>query len=136
MSKSSDKFLRNLAVLQSPAFIKAVEGALFEAADMVKAEAQQSITRGSVSGKGHRPSPAGDPPHNNTGVLKSHIETAISAPLEATVTAGAPYSAALEFGTSTIAARPFMRPARDKVRGEAQKLLTARVNRFIKTEMG
>jgi len=47
------------------------------------------------------------------------------------VTSNAKYSAALEFGSSKMEARPFMRPARDKTRPEAVKLINRAVAQFV-----
>lgn len=95
--------------------------ALYLAGQAIELEAERSITAGSISGKGHVPSAPGTPPNQDTGVLSGNIETHIVAqnPPRVHVTSHAPYSAFLEFGTSKMAERPFMRPAAQKKRGEA-----------------
>jgi HK97 gp10 family phage protein len=79
------------------------------------------------------PSLPGQPPNQDTGVLGNNIETDLrfeaSGPI-AEISSNAPYSAPLEFGTSKMAARPFMAPARDAKRGEVQRLVTAAVERL------
>lgn len=137
MSGPRDKIRKRMQVFRSPAVLKGIHAALFEAADLVKAEAQHSITRGSVSGKGHVPSAPGEPPMNDTGVLKDGIQTRQQPfkpgkVLSASVVSLAPYSGALEFGTSKMAARPFMRAARDKMKGEAERLVVSRINTIIR----
>jgi HK97 gp10 family phage protein len=97
-----------------------VTRALYLIGQQVELEAERSITAGSVSGKGHVPSLPGEPPNRDTGVLDSNIETTVVAqnPPTVHVTSHAPYSSALEFGTSKMAERPFMRPAVAKFRGK------------------
>lgn len=135
MSENSAKIRRRMQAFTSPAFVRAVDGALFELADQVKAAAQHGITRGSVSGKSHKPSLPGQFPHNDSGVLKNNIEAALTGQFEATVTASAPYSAALEMGTSKIAARPFMRPARDQIAPRGLPLLNKRIRAAIRSAL-
>lgn len=95
---------------------QAVARALYSAGQLIESDAEYSITAGSVSGAGHIPSLPGEAPNNDTGFLRSNIETAIGGPGVVTVTSHAPYSAALEYGTSRMAARPFMRPAAERNR--------------------
>jgi hypothetical protein len=68
--------------------IKRVGQALYWGAQQIQAEAQHLITEGSVSGKNHVPSLPGEPPNNDTGVLKSHIEAVQTAPLRAEAARG------------------------------------------------
>lgn len=110
----------------------AVEKGLFHAGELIQTEAQISITRGAVSGKNHVPSAPGQPPNQDTGVLAGNIETTRASKLRVRVTSKAGYSSALEFGTSKMAARPFMRPARDKMRPQIEKLLADAVTRQVK----
>lgn len=109
-----------------------VGAALFAAGEMIQVEAQRSITAGSVSGKGHVPSAPGEPPNQDSGVLANNIETTQPAKLRVRVSSNAGYSAALEFGTGKMAARPFMRPARDKMKPEARRLVQQALNRAVK----
>jgi HK97 gp10 family phage protein len=97
---------------------KQITAALYSAGQDIELEAEHSITQGSVSGKGHVPSAPGQPPNRDTGTLDTNIETTIEAqnPPTVHVTSNAPYSAALEYGTSKMAERPFMRPATEKNR--------------------
>lgn len=109
-----------------------VEKALFHAGELIQVEAQLSITRGAVSGKNHVPSKPGQPPNQDTGVLAGNIETTRAGKLRVRVTSKAGYSSALEFGTSKMAARPFMRPARDKMRPQVEKLIADVVQKQVK----
>lgn len=105
--------------------------ALYAAGQLIEIEAEHSITEGSISGKGHVPSLPGEPPNADTRLLDTSIETTVKSrnPPQVDVTSNAPYSAALEFGTSKMAERPFMRPALEKKRGEATILVSAAVKR-------
>lgn len=132
MMKGRDAFQRKLAKLSGPDVVKAANRVLYVGADRIKAEAQRSITAGSVSGKGHVPSKPGDAPNNDTGVLKNNIEAVLSEPLLAEVSSNAPYAAALEFGTSKMEARPYMRPARDKSAPEIERMFAAEIGKLVK----
>lgn len=127
-----DTMLGRLSVFRSKAFVGAVASALYEAADMVSAEASRLITTGSVSGKNHQPSPPGTPPHNDTGHLKGNIKVSQPRPDVGRVTSHARYSAVHEFGSSTHPARPFLRPARDNVKGRAKRQLEAKLNKILR----
>jgi HK97 gp10 family phage protein len=115
-----------------PEAVRAVGMALFEGAEIVKAEAQVSITTGAVSGKNHVPSAPGEPPNEDTGDLRRGIISTQPAPLRALVSSTMPYSAPLEFGTSKMAARPFMGPAARKMKDEVVALVRAAVSRVTR----
>lgn len=129
--KGARAHVKRLRKLAGPETARLVGQALFAAGEMIQTEAQLSITRGAISGRGHVPSRPGEPPNQDTGVLASNIETTQPAPLRVRVSSNAPYSAPLEFGTSKMAPRPFMRPARDKMRHEAQRLVQQAMNRAV-----
>lgn len=112
--------------------VRAAGRVLYVGADMIRAEAFRSISAGSVSGKGHVPSKPGEPPNRDTGVLQAHIETSMPEPLVAQVTSSAPYAAPLEFGSSKMAARPYMRPARDKMAPKIQRLFAEEIGKLVK----
>jgi HK97 gp10 family phage protein len=90
---------------------------------MIAVEAQISLTTGAGSGGRHIPSAPGEAPNQQTGVLGGNIEAVQVAIDEVHVTSSAPYSAALEWGTSKMGERPFMRPALEKKRKEARQLI-------------
>lgn len=73
--------------------------AIYVAADMLKVEAQVSITTGAVSGKNHVASDPGEAPNNDTGHLADNIRTYKTGPLTAESSSEAEYSAALEGGS-------------------------------------
>lgn len=107
--------------------------ALFVAGNRIQTTAQRSITEGSVSGRGHVPSSPGQPPNADTHGLDRQIETEQVGPLKVRVTSNALYSGFLEFGTSRMAARPFMKPAAEKERAAVTTLVRDAVNRVVKS---
>jgi HK97 gp10 family phage protein len=117
--------------LAGPEMVRQVGAALFAAGSLIETEAARLITEGSVSGKGHVPSSPGNPPSADTHLLDRSIETALVEPLKAEVSANAPYAAALEFGTSKMAARPYMGPATARKRKEAVGLIRAAVSKVV-----
>lgn len=85
---------------------------LFAAGEVIRKDAADSIKEGAISGPGHIPSAPGQPPNADTHNLDLSIDVRINpSGKSVSVIAQAKYAAALEFGTSRIAARPFMRPA-------------------------
>jgi HK97 gp10 family phage protein len=112
--------------------IRLVGQALFAGGEILKAEAQHSITEGSVSGRNHVPSLPGESPNADTGVLHTHIETTQPAPLRVEVASNARYSAPLEFGSSRMAARPFMGPAARKSRKQIVALVNRAISKAVK----
>lgn len=107
-AKAASDRLRGLAGQQKVEF---VGQALFVAGDEIKTFARQSITQGAVSGAFHVPSKPGEPPKADTHILDTSIEVHQVAPLRVQVIAEAEHAVPLEFGTSKMAERPFMRPA-------------------------
>ena len=106
--------------------------ALFAGGDLIRTEAQISITAGAQSGSGHVASLPGQAPNNDSGTLANNIETVQREPLLVEVSSNAEYSAPLEFGTSCMAARPFMAPARDAKRKEVVALVERAVQSVVK----
>lgn len=109
-----------------------VARALYSAGQLIELDAERSITSGAVSGANHIPSNPGQPPNADTHFLDSNIETEIGGPGLVTVTSKANYSAALEYGTSRMAARPFMRPAVERNRKKVVQMVGDAVNVTIK----
>ncbi len=129
--KGHRRLVSRFKKMASPAMEKGIGKALFAAGEIVADRAQGSIMAGSVSGKKHMPSRPGEPPSNDTAVLHNNIETVQVEVLEVEVSSNAPYGAALEYGTSSMAARPFMRPAAIETKGEVVTL----INTAIKNEL-
>ena len=112
-----------------PPALNRISRALFVAGNMVEVEAAISITNGAVSGKGHVPSTPGEPPNADTHLLDRSIDTVQVEPLRVQVSANAPYARSLEYGTSRMAARPFMAPALAKKRPEIVALITKAIGK-------
>lgn len=129
-AKSHSDRLRRMAKQTA----REVTRALYLVGQQVELEAERSITAGSVSGKFHVPSLPGEPPNRDTGVLDSNIETTVVAqnPPTVHVTSHAPYSAALEWGTSKMAERPFMRPAVAKHRGKLAANISVAIKKITR----
>ena len=127
--------LGRLKKLGSPDFHRKIAGALYAGGQLIELEAERSITEGSISGKNHVPSRPGEPPNADTRLLDTNIETTIESDdknISVAVTSHAPYSAFLEFGTSKMVERPFMRPAVAKKKDEAVALITKVIKRALK----
>lgn len=122
---SATKRLEGLAGREK---VQLVGRALFAGGEAIKAEASHLITLNAVSGKNHVPSAPNTPPNEDTGHLRSNIEVHQTAPLRVEVSSNAKYSAALEHGTSKMAARPFMGPAARAKRKEVVELVGKAVN--------
>lgn len=108
--------------------------ALFAGAEDIVVEAQISMTRGRaevVDKNRHIPSRPGEPPAVREGDLRRGIEATQPAPLLVRVTSNDRKSHWLEFGTSRMEARPFMRPARDKVKPQIIRNLEAAFGSFV-----
>lgn len=139
--RPGDVIRARMKAFRSDPYQRAVSAALFEAAELVQREAQISITRGSSSGQSggkhqHVASRPGEAPNNEFGTLANNIEATMEGPRTARVTSNAQHSVPLEFGTSKMAARPFLRPARDRKRKEIEALFAERINRANKLFKG
>lgn len=126
----------SLRRLAGPEMVQRVGAALFAGGNLIEVEAAHSITEGSVSGKGHIPSRPGEPPNADTHVLDRSIETNQVGPLKVEVSANAPYAVDLEFGTSKMGERPYMRPAVAKKRKEVVALVRSAVQSVIRDSKG
>lgn len=108
-----------------------VDSAVFELANRVQVDAQNSITEGATSGAGHVASLPGESPNADTHRLDTNIETIRGSEpgtIKYVVSSNASYSIPLEVGTSKMSARPFMRPALEKNRERITKRLAAAIN--------
>jgi HK97 gp10 family phage protein len=130
--RNRNKAHRRLLALSTPEAIQAIGAALFAAGQKIELAAEYSITQGSVSGAGHVASAPGEPPNRDTGHLDTNIETLMDGPLRAIVSSNARYSKPLEFGTSKMEARPFMRPAAQLEKGAATELVRQAINGVIR----
>jgi len=104
------------------------------AADAVRAEAIDSIARGSKSGatvrksnpsRTHTQSATGQAPATDTGFLISQITATNKRKgtiVFGEVKSSAPYSKPLEFGTRSMGKRPFMQPALDRSADQIKRI--------------
>jgi hypothetical protein len=108
---NTDKYIRNLGLLS------VIVGT---AAAQVATEAKRSLEPHGqyrfYPEYGHWSSPPGTPPNSNLGFLAESIKPKMIGTTEAEVRVHQEYGLPLEMGTSTIAARPFMKPALDKIK--------------------
>lgn len=128
-----DKHIKRLKSLRHRAKLNNMANAVvYQGADMIRARAHRLISQGSVSGKNHVPSAPGEAPNRDTGNLQAHIEATNPKNLVAQVTSSADYAAALEFGTSKMAARPYMKPARDIEKPKIERLFKKGVTELVR----
>lgn len=125
------KHIRHLLEARGPLIQREVGQAIFVAGDLVAKEAARSIVSGSVSGRAHVPSAPGTPPNADTRNLDTNIFVERHGLFAVNVVSAASYSTFLEFGTSKMAERPFMKPAADKMTPKAVKLVEAALKRAI-----
>lgn len=91
----------------------------------------ESTAKDSMSGR-ESPSPPGEPPAVVTGNLRNSIlaKAGSDGSREWWVRVGAEYGVYLEFGTAKMAARPFMRPAAERVRQAVDGIFEDELNRL------
>ena len=131
--KGKDRHIKRLKKLADAGRTARLVGSvLYTGADMIRAEVHRSISEGSVSGKHHVPSKPGEPPNRDTGNLQGGLEARLVHPALAEVESGSPHARPLEWGTSKMAARPSMRPARDKLVPTIRRLLAEKLNGLVK----
>lgn len=129
-----DRHLRRVRRLRGRELVSALGKDVFVAADRVRGEAQFLIAKGSIQGKGHVPSAPGEPPNLNKGVLTAGITARRTGALRAVAESAAPYAVHLEWGTSRMEERPYMRPAAQTVRGDYAINVRGSVNRLIRKD--
>ncbi|PTQ13733.1 hypothetical protein CLG96_00155 [Sphingomonas oleivorans] len=100
--------------LAGPDAVRRIGSAIFAAGKAIRAEAQASVLAGAGSGA---------PPDVDAGRIAGVIETAQLGPLKVEISSNAPRAADLEFGTSGMAARPYMRPAAERLRSRATAMV-------------
>lgn len=72
----------------------------------------------------------------DTGYMRDHIHAHGTGPKSAQVISEAPYSVYVEYGTSKMAAQPFMRPAVDQGMHEMLSLTVREINAEIRRRLG
>lgn len=111
-----------------------IAAALYRAGQEIELDAEQSITSGSVSGKGHVVSAPGQPPNADTRDLDSKIDTVLVSqnPPTVRISAYSGHAVPLEFGTSKMEARPYLRPAVARNKDEVTRLVGQAVSTVIR----
>ena len=102
-------------------------------ADGLEAGARVVETIIKVSLSGASPSRPGEPPGLDTGFLRNSVQVDSVTPTEAIIAPHTDYAEHLEFGTSRMAARPFMRPAVDEHEGEILDAIERTVAAFVES---
>ncbi len=122
--KNLDSFKKKLDNKLTAKAKKNVMIAVTRGTNLVENTAKESILSGNKSGvtrtlynprRTHTSSAQGEAPANDTGFLASQItinvKTSANGSVIGQIISAAPYSKALEFGTTNMMARPFMQPA-------------------------
>lgn len=130
--KGLDKHLRRLKRLQGPEVERMAGAVVFEGADTIRAEAFRMVSAGSVSGAGHVASKPGEAPNRDTGDLQAGFETAKTGRVSAEFRSKSAHAKPLELGSSKMAPRPHIRPARDKKADEIRDRLAEQFNTLVK----
>lgn len=119
-----------------------VRKALFASGAMVEKDAKESIAQGKKTGRvykrgsrTHQASAPGEAPASDTGRLVNSINVRpAEGELAVDVVAGGgivKYARMLEFGTSKMAARPFLFPALEKNKEKIRKRIEASLDKTI-----
>ncbi len=66
----------------------------------------------------------GNPPHKDTGKLHKDVLGFVKPPFKAQIIVTLPYAPMLEYGTSKMAPRPFMRPSIDECKADIIRIMT------------
>lgn len=74
--------------------------------------------------KNENPSSPGEPPHKMLGDLQRSIAWEMISDDEARIGTNSKYATPLEFGTSRMAARPFMRATLDRIQDEIARIMS------------
>lgn len=133
----ADKFRAALSAMSDDVKAEVGKEVMATALEM-RTDIVRSVQRGPASGRvyqkynprrSHRASAPGQAPMSDTGRLANSITFDKQGPLTATVGSHLAYAVHLEYGTIKMAARPFFRPAVERIRGEFEARLEAAVKR-------
>lgn len=120
--------------------------ALIRGTESVRNEALTLILKTAKTGRiyrrgrrQHQASAPGEAPASDTGTLVNRIRTSYDPDnLVGTITASTAYAAPLEYGTSRMAARPYLRPALanrlDAITADIQREVSAAVAAVLRSE--
>jgi hypothetical protein len=116
--------------------IPAIGDELHESAEIIANDARISIIDGGISGSGHIPSIAGQPPNADTHDLDQSIHATetieVDGYVKASVVADSDHALYMELGTTKIEERPFMRPAVARHRRTTVKSIALAYNRQVR----
>lgn len=133
MIRVTDTASARMKRLASTSPAEAIGKALHVGAETIAETAKRSILDGAVSGAKHVPSAPGQPPNADTHHLDESIYAGevIETPgrVQTSVIVDAEYGRHLEFGTSHMEARPFLRPATELNRQSVIHAVAAAVRR-------
>lgn len=123
--------------LNDSAFRAKLLSAVLRGARQVGIEGQTDIRRSiNVSNAGgDQPSAPGEPPRKVTQTLSKSIATVTArngAGIKTEIGSNVPYARHLEFGTSKMEARPFLRPALQRLKTQVLDILKIEVERSIR----
>lgn len=118
-----ERHLRRIKAINSAATQTKLTQAVYIGAETIVVEARRLIADGAIQGKGHKPSSPGEPPNWDTGQLANETVPRQNKPLKAQAVSQSDHAAPLEFGSSKMAERPFMKPAAQNKGGETAKLV-------------
>lgn len=115
---------------------QAVERGLAAWGLLASSRAKQLVIEGPKTGKlygSHQASAPGEPPASDTGGLVSSIRWEFTgSKLAIRVIAGTEYAAFLEFGTSRMLPRPFLRRAILETEAQGKRLIDAEIIKLFK----
>ncbi len=124
--RGGDQLRRNLARLAGAERRQAQQDGLEAGARIVETQVKISLS-------GQSPSSPGEPPGLDTGFLRNSVTVDSVTPMEAIIAPHTDYAEYLEFGTSRMEARPFMRPALDEHEGEILAAIRDTVAAFVES---
>lgn len=104
MARTVGNVTINDAVLKN--IMRTAPGKVIEGLDAMAFDGERDVKQSF----GTSVSDPGDPPGVDTGTLRSSIHTENTGRFSRAITTGVDYAAHLEYGTSKMAARPFMMP--------------------------
>jgi len=96
------------------------DSALMKAGHMLERRAKTLLSKG--GGRNGEPSAPGEPPHLQTGALRSSVHTAKTKKGTVVVGPTEEYGAKHEFGLRNYPPRPFMRPAFREIESDIKRV--------------
>ncbi len=137
--RGSEQLRRNLARLAGAERRRAQQDGLEAGIRVVETHVKVNLSQqgsGEIYRRGnveHQASAPGEPPAVDTGNLRSSVMVDDVTPTQATLGVHSDYGEYLEFGTSRMEARPYVRPAIDEHEGEIVHAVEATVAAFVES---